>query len=184
MSLLVSLETQRLLMRPFVAEDAEALFQYRKDREVMRFIPGGPDQSLKDTQQTIAKYLEHQRIYGFSKWAMTLKDSGQLIGDSGLLLLEQGPDFELGYRLAQEYWHMGFATEAGHAWLQAAFSKLNIQRVVAFAHPDNSVSIHVMRKLGMIFEKHARFYGMEAVLYSVSHDFYFALVKPYGEQQP
>lgn len=179
MAVLTSLETQRLLIRPFVEADVDAVFRYRKDPEVMRFIPGGADKSLKETRSVIEKYNDHQQTYGFSKWAIILNEPGQLIGDSGLLLLEQGPDFELGYRITRKYWHMGLATEAGHAWLRAAFSQLGLQRVVAFAHPDNSASIRVMSKLGMSFERHDRFYGMEAVLYSVYHDSYSASVKPH-----
>jgi ribosomal-protein-alanine N-acetyltransferase len=180
MVMLTSLETQRLLIRPFVEADADAVFRYRQDPEVMRFIPGGADKSLEDTQRVIDKYNDHQQAYGFSKWAIVLKETGQLIGDSGLLLLERGPDFELGYRLIRKCWHMGFATEAGHAWLRAAFSQLSLQRVVAFAHPDHSASIRVMSKLGMRFERHGRFYGMEAILYSIYHDTYLATVKPGG----
>jgi len=95
-----------------------------------------------------------------------------MIGDSGLLLLEEGPDFELGYRLARKYWERGLATECGRAWLDAAFSRFGLERVVAFAHPENAASIRVMAKLGMGFGMHARFYGMDSVLYSISREAY------------
>ena len=109
------LETSRLTLRPFVPSDTRAVFQYRSDPGVMRFIIGGADQTVDDTQQVLDQYQEHQEKRGFSKWAVVLKDTGELIGDSGLLLLEDGPDFELGFRLARDCWSRGLATECGHA---------------------------------------------------------------------
>jgi len=144
----VFLETPRLRLRPFVPEDAEAVFRYRRDPDLMRYIPVGADKTIGDTRKLIDWYIAHQEKYGFSKWAVELRQTGELIGDSGLLLLEDGPDFELGYRLAREYWDRGFATECGRAWLEAAFSTFGLQRVVAFAHPEHAASIRVMAKLG------------------------------------
>jgi len=164
---LVTLESPRLRMRPFVPADADAVFRYRSHAEVMRYIPSGADETIEDTQKVLDGYREHQEKYGFSKWAVVLQETGELIGDSGLLLLEDGPDFELGYRLAREYWGKGLATECGGAWLEAAFSSFGLERVVAFAHPDNAAPIRVMTKLGMRFERHARFYGMDSVLCSL-----------------
>jgi len=163
----VILETPQLRMRPFVPADADAVFRYRRDADVMRYIPGGADKAFEDTQEILDRYFEHQEKYGFSKWAVVLPETNELIGDSGLLLLEKGPDFELGYRLAREHWGKGLATECGRAWLEGAFSSFGLERVVAFAHPDNAASIRVMAKLGMRFERHARFYGMDSVLYSL-----------------
>ena len=164
---LVTLESPRLRMRPFVPADAAAVFRYRRDADVMRYIPSAADKTVEDTQKVLDWYREHQEKHGFSKWAVVLRETGELIGDSGLLLLEKGPAFELGYRLAREYWGKGLATECGGAWLEAAFSSFGLERVVALAHPDNAASIRVMTKLGMRFERHARFYSMDSVLYSL-----------------
>ena len=162
------LETPRLRLRPFVPEDAEALFEYRSDPEVMRYIATGTDRTIEDTHKVLDRYFKHQEKYGFSKWAVELRESGELIGDSGLLVLEDGPDFELGYRFARKYWGQGFATECARAWLEAAFSRFGLERVVAFAHPDHAPSIRVMIKLGMTFERPVRFLGMDCVLYSIN----------------
>ena len=137
-SWLVFLVTPRLRLRPFVPEDAEVVFRYRSDPDVMRYIPSGPDKSIEETQKILDRFIQHHEKYGFSKWAAELRETGELIGDSGLLLLEEGPDFELGYRFAREYWGEGLATECGRAWLEAAFSNFGLDRVVAFAHPDNA----------------------------------------------
>ena len=114
-------------------EDAEVVFRYRSDPDVMRYIPSGPDRSIEETRKILDRFIKHHEKYGFSKCAAELLETGELIGDAGLLLLEEGPDFELGYKLAREYWGKGFATECGRAWLEAAFSKFGLERMVAFA---------------------------------------------------
>ena len=167
---LVTLETPRLRLRPFVTADADAVFRYRGDPDVMQYIMGGAEKTIEDTQKVLGWYRAHQEKYGFSKWAAVLRETGEMIGDSGLLLLEEGPDLELGYRLAPEHWGKGLATECGRAWLEAAFSSFGLERVVAFAHPDNAASIRVMTKLGMRFARQGRFYGMDSVLYSISRE--------------
>jgi len=186
------LETPRLILRPFEADDAPAVFAYRSDPLVMKFVPSGPDRSLAQTERLIEQFQEHQRTCGFSKWAITLKATGAVIGDAGLLLLArdydpevghrlapgdshprlaaEGGDAELGYRLSREHWRHGFATESGRAWLGAAFSLFGRERVVAFVHPDHVASIRILSKLGMLCERLTRFYGMEASSYSMTRE--------------
>jgi len=166
----VLLETPRLRLRPFVSSEAEALFRYRRDPEVMRYIASGPDRTIEDTRKVLDRYFRHQEKYGFSKWAVELRETGALIGDSGLMLLDDGSDFELGYRFAREQWGQGFATECGRAWLEAAFSRFGLERVLAFAHPDHAASIRVLTKLGMQFTRHASFQRMPCVLCSIGRD--------------
>ena len=138
----------------------------------MRYIASGPDKSIEETRNVLDRFIRHHEKYGFSKWAVELPPTGELIGDSGLLLLEGGPDFDLGYRLARVYWGNGFATECGQAWIEAAFSKLGLDRVVALAHPENAASIRIMIKLGMTYESPTCVHGMDCVLYSIRREGY------------
>ena len=161
-----TLETDRLAMRPFVPEDIEAVHAYRRDPDVMRFT-GGPDRSLEDTSRTIEMYRRCQDEYGFSKWAVVLKGTGELVGDSGLLPMNDVPEFELGYRLARRFWSLGLATECGRAWLRAAFLHLNLERVFAHSDERHDVSIRVMRKLGMEFDGQARIAGIHCSVYRI-----------------
>ena len=153
-------------------QEAEALFRYRSDPEVMRYIAVGVDKTIEDTRKQLDRYFHHQEKYGFSKWAVELRETGALIGDSGLLLLNDGPDFDLGYRFAREYWGKGFATECGRAWVEAAFSQFGLDRVVALANPKNAASIRVMTELGMRFERNTVFRGMDCVQYWIGRETY------------
>ena len=146
--------------------DTEAVHAYRRDPEVMRFA-GGPDRTLEDTRRTIEAYCRHQRMYGFSKWAVLMKGTGELVGDSGLLAMNDVPEFELGYRLAKRFWSLGLATECGQAWLRAAFHRLDLERVLAYCDERHEASIRVMRKLGMEFDRMARIGGVDCCVHRI-----------------
>ena len=74
--------------------------------EVTRFIPGG-DRDPEGTRQRVAELIAHHDRHGFSKWAVTLSDSGLLIGDCGLQFLPGRPALELGFHIARAHWLPG-----------------------------------------------------------------------------
>ena len=117
------------------------------DPEVTRFIPGGV-RDADGTHQRVADLIAHHDCHGVSKWAVTLSDSGVLIGDCGLQFLPGRPDLELGFHFAREYWGHGYATEAASACL--AWAQTNrTERVVAIVDPRHWTSQRVLTKLGM-----------------------------------
>jgi len=65
-------------------------------------------------------------------------------------LFEFSPCIEIGWRLAKEYWHQGYATEGAHAILDYAFNNLNLDKVVSFTAKSNTPSEAVMKKIGMV----------------------------------
>jgi len=147
MSVRATIETGRLVLRPFESGDVGAAFAWFGDPIVMRFTPNGPDTSIELTKARLANYQEHQTEHGFSRWIVLDRHSGRPIGDSGLLALQEYGWIDLGFRLAQPYWGQGLATEAASAWIQAAFDDFHIDRLTAFAHPANVASIRVLAKL-------------------------------------
>ena len=122
-----SLETARLHIRPFRADDDIALHEVFSDLRVMERIPGGPSKSLAETRRRLDKIMEHQREHGFSLWALVRKVDGRLIGDCGLILVEgRGPEVELSYDIAYEFWGRGFATEAARECLRYGLEDLGL----------------------------------------------------------
>ena len=166
-----TLETPRLELRPLALSDADAVYAYRGNAEVMQYM-GGADQSIGDTHEALERYARYQRMYGFSKWAMFLKETGELVGDSGLLPMDGTREFELGYRLAKDFWSMGLATECGKAWLDAAFTRFGLRTVIAFADERHTASLRVMQKLGMNFDKQAHIEGMDCRVYRLNRGIY------------
>jgi ribosomal-protein-alanine N-acetyltransferase len=143
-----SLETPRLLLRPFGPGDAPVVHRVYSDPEVMRYVATGPMTDLAVTERLLQDYDAHQRRHGYSFWAVIERSSGALIGDSGLYQTPTG-EVELGYTLGAAWWGLGYATEAASAWLSCAFGELGILEVVALAEPANVASLHVLKKLGM-----------------------------------
>jgi len=162
-----SIETSRLILRPFESGDVEAAFTWFGDPIVMRFTPAGPDASPQQTKARLAKYHEHQTAHGFSKWIILHRGSARPIGDGGLLVLKEYGWIDLGVRLAQSYWGKGLATEAASAWVRAAFNEFHIDRLGAFVHPGNVVSIRVLEKLGFHAEGRETVMGMNSILFSL-----------------
>jgi RimJ/RimL family protein N-acetyltransferase len=163
---LETIETERLQLRPFQENDAEAAFAWFGDPLVMRFVPGGPDLSLEATRRRVQRYREHQTAHAFSKWAIRLRGSVEPIGDSGLLVLDETESIDLGFRLARPYWGQGFATEAASAWVRMAFERLGIDRLTAFTHPSNVASVGVLRRIGFTETGSRVIMGMQALTFA------------------
>jgi ribosomal-protein-alanine N-acetyltransferase len=108
--------TARLIIRPFTPADFEAIHAVWSDPAVMAPIPS----HAYDREQSWARLrrkLRHQARHGFSKWAVAEQASGTVIGECGVHYLEDGPDIELGYKLARAFWGQGLTAEAARACL-------------------------------------------------------------------
>jgi RimJ/RimL family protein N-acetyltransferase len=93
--------------------------------------------------------------------------SREPIGDIGLMHVPEYGWIDFGYRLAQPFWGKGLATEAASAWLDKAFGELQLDRLVAFSHPNNSASIKVLRKLGFSEERRDTIMGMDSLVFLI-----------------
>jgi [ribosomal protein S5]-alanine N-acetyltransferase len=118
------------------------------DPEVMRFSGGGA-RTAAGTLERVRGLITHQERHGFSKWGVCERASGDLVGDCGIQLLEGGPDVELGFHLRTSVWGRGYATEAARACLDAAFTELGLDEVIAIVAPGNAASVRVLEKIGM-----------------------------------
>ncbi len=163
-----TIETSRLILRPFESGDVGAAFTWFGNPIVMRFTPTGPDTSIEQTKARLAKYQEHQSAHGFSKWIILDRRLGRAIGDSGLLVLQEYGWIDLGFRLAQPHWGKGLATEVASVWVRAAFDDFHIDRLTAIVHPENFASIRVLEKLGFLSERRDTIMGMNSIVFSLS----------------
>jgi [ribosomal protein S5]-alanine N-acetyltransferase len=145
-----TIETARTRLRPFEESDAEAAFAWFSDPEVMRFIPRGPDGTVEDTRRRIASYRAHQSQFGFSKWLITDRQTGQPVGDSGLMHLPDGKRIELGYRLARPFWGTGLALEVARGWLEWFDTHLTGTPLFADCHAEHLRSHRILTTLGFV----------------------------------
>ena len=161
------LETTRLTLREFVAEDADALARILSDPETMRYYPAPYDRA--GVEQWIARNRERYQTDGVGLWAMLLKSTGELIGDCGIARQEvEGEYFyEIGYHLRRDYWRQGLATESAIACRDWGFQHLAAQRLISLIRPENGASRRVAERNGMTVWKEIEWRGLRHMVYSI-----------------
>jgi ribosomal-protein-alanine N-acetyltransferase len=161
-----AIETQRLLLRMFRPEDLDELARLFSDPLVVRYVGDGQVVSKEETARALQSIIKHWQTHGFGRWAAVDKQTGEFVGFGGLRSLFGTP--EVVYHLATAHWGKGLATELGRASLRFGFEDRHFDRIVAIAKPLNTASLHVMEKLGMHYEKQARYYDIDVVEYAIS----------------
>ena len=150
----VYLETDRLRLRRFVADDVDMLQALDSDLEVMRFLTGQPtprDEVEGVVLPGILKvYDEHPHLGTF---AADEKVDGTFVGWFGLQPTNDAKTVDVGYRLNRAAWGKGYATEGTKALIAKAFSELGMERVVADTMAVNHRSRAVMRRSGLRFAR-------------------------------
>ena len=149
------LETQRLLLRPWRASDAEAMFAYAQDPEVGPNAGWKPHQSLEESRERAARWAQGEDADWL--WAITVKgEEDRPVGSLGLhehnMRSTLPGSRELGYVLARSHWGRGFMTEAARAALDYAFAQQHLPLITVGHYPFNHRSRRVIEKLGFTYE--------------------------------
>jgi ribosomal-protein-alanine N-acetyltransferase len=146
-----TIETERLLLREWENQDLETFANINRDPKVMEFMPGLL--TLEETSNWMNKIKQHFVKYRYGYWAVTLKNSDELIGYTGLNVPSYETHFtpcvEISWRIASKHWGKGVATEAARAVLTNGFEKYGLKEIVSLTVPANKRSIRVMEKIGM-----------------------------------
>jgi len=178
---MVSLETERLLLRAPVADDAGALAPMYADPEVMRFVGDGRPLTRAETHRSVKRMIQRWEADGFGLFTTVRKDDGAVIGRVGLLVWnadtwepttraesENGrTEVEVGYTLGRDYWGQGYATEAAGAVRDYALRELGADRLIALIIHGNTASENVARKLGLHYERDVKLGRREAQLFAL-----------------
>jgi ribosomal-protein-alanine N-acetyltransferase len=147
--------------------DLGALHELYADPGAMRYA-GGATSSVDESEGRLRRLIEHHERHGFSLWAIVERESGNVVGDAGLVLYEfRGPEIELAYRLKTPAWGRGYATEAASAWVVYGFDELALRRIVAVTNAENVASQRVLEKVGMRFERMTTYRGTPVRLYAI-----------------
>ncbi len=170
-----TLETARLMLRPFTEEDAEALHAaVYGDADVMRYMPGGIPRTLAQTQNVVDFFISHWTLNGYGAWAVIQKSDQRFIGQCGLNFVAELQDVEVLYALAKDTWGQGLATEAAHASMRYGFNKLALGKIIALAAKDNKASRRVMEKLGMTYRREVKLWKMKLAQYVLPRTEFYA----------
>jgi RimJ/RimL family protein N-acetyltransferase len=147
----VVIETDRLVLRPWIAPDRAPFARMNADPRVMEFMPAAL--SRQESDQLADRIEAHFRERQFGLFAAELRRDHSFIGYIGLAVpgfrAKFTPCVEIGWRLSAEHWGQGLATEGARALARHAFEVLGIEGLVSFTVPANLRSRRVMEKLGM-----------------------------------
>jgi RimJ/RimL family protein N-acetyltransferase len=152
---LIPAPTQRLAFRQMAADDLDDMAALLGDPEVMLHYP-----RPKDRDEALAWIEWNQRLYrqeGFGLWLITLRATGEFVGDCGLTPqeIEGTTDIEVGYHVRADLQGHGYATEAAVACRDYARDVLSAKRLIAIIDPDNIPSQRVAQKIGLSHERDA-----------------------------
>jgi RimJ/RimL family protein N-acetyltransferase len=162
----VTLETERLRLRPFRATDIDAYASMCADPDVMRHLSlTGDPLTREDAWRQMAMFAGHWQLRGFGMWAVEERASGQLVGRIGLHYPEGWPDRELGWALRRESWGRGLAGEGARAAAGYAFGELGWTHVISLIRPGNTRSIRVAERLGALLSGSSVVRGVEHLVY-------------------
>ena len=152
------LETARLILREFSADDVSAVLAYQRTPEYQR-LRSRASYSTAEAQAFVDMFIGWQSEQPRHRFqlAMSLKSDPRLIGTCGIRVkTAEQHEASLGYELDPAHWARGYATEAARRMIEFGFQELGLHRVEAWCHVDNASSIRVLEKLGMRCEGRSR----------------------------
>lgn len=162
---MTTIQTERLVLRAFRAEDLDAYAGMCADPDVVRYV--GTPFSRAESWLHIATMLGHWQLRGYGMWAVEERDGGAMVGRIGFYEPEGWPGMELGWMLARSHWGRGLATEGAHAALAFAFGVLRKPHVISLIRSENAASLRVAEKLGERLEGRSQALGGEALVYGI-----------------
>ncbi|HEY0751500.1 MAG TPA: GNAT family N-acetyltransferase [Chitinophagaceae bacterium] len=161
-------ETDRLILREFHASDAEDMFHLNADPDVIRYTHNLPFKSISEAREFILNYT-HYKDYGFGRWAVINKSDNSWLGWCGLKYTPDIDEYDIGFRFFKKYWNKGYATESALASIDVGFNRLKIPTIIGRAMSQNTASIRVLEKIGLVFMKKFDFEGEEGVMYKMDN---------------
>lgn len=143
--------TERLRLRNWREDDLEPFIRHTNTPAVMKYL-GGVQEPAEMREKIRTRSMLWLRQHGFTFYVVERLADAEILGFCGLKRAEEGPvkgEVEIGWRLREDAWRQGYATEAATASLAHAFGPVKAKRVIALTDPKNEASWRVMEKLGM-----------------------------------
>lgn len=149
------LETDRLILRRYVKEDAMAMYKnWASDKEVTKYLTWPTHSSQEVSQGVTQDWVNQYSNENYYHWAIVLKENGdEPIGDIAVVHMKEDISMaHIGYCIGRAYWHKGITSEALKAVMDFLFDVVDVNRIEARHDPRNLNSGKVMKKCGMKHE--------------------------------
>ena len=172
----VKLESDRLILRRFTGDDANAMFKnWGTDPEVNKFLTWPVHTSVEVSQEVLREWMSQYDNQDFYAWAIVLKENGdEPIGGISVVKQNDATEMvEIGYSIGRKWWHQGITSEALLMLITFFFEEVSINRIQAKHDTRNPHSGMVMAKCGMQYEGTLREAGVnnqgkcDCVMYSI-----------------
>lgn len=160
--------TQRLILRPFKTEDAKDLYTLNANPNVLRYTGDKPFKSIDEATIFIQNYKQYE-LFGYGRWAVIHKTDNVFLGWCGLRYDEQTSQTDIGFRFFEEEWNKGYATESAKKCLELGFNTFNLKEIIGRAMKENKASIHVLKKIGLKYDKEVILGQQKAVQFIISN---------------
>lgn len=178
----IKIETERLYLREVITSDVEGMFELDSNPAVHTYLGNNPITKIEESEAYIAFLKQQYSENGIGRWAVIDKLTGEFIGWSGIKLIQEPMNnhlnfYEIGYRLKEQYWGKGIATETTVALIKYAFENLNTEKVYAICHIENKGSKNVLLKSGFTLLETFDYEGTE-------HNWFEIAQKEWLDAQP
>ena len=144
-------KSERLGFRNWNIKDLDEFAKINADLQVMKHFP--KPLTKKETLEFIKRLQKHFHEKEYTYFATEILETGELIGFIGLAFQDYESEFtpatDIGWRLKQNAWGKGYATEGAKKCLEFAFEKLQLKTVISVCTEQNTKSENVMKKIGM-----------------------------------
>ena len=148
------LTTERLTLRRVSLDDQQSIFALRSDVEINKYLQREPSKNIEDAVDFINKVNDNIEKNTSLYWAITLTETKAFVGTICLFdFSSQENSCEIGYELMHRFQGQGIMKEAMVSVVEYVFHTLKVQKIVAYTHKENLVSINLLSKLGFLESK-------------------------------
>jgi [ribosomal protein S5]-alanine N-acetyltransferase len=162
------IETPRLLLQKFTPNDAAFMLELLNTPLWIKFIGDRNVKTVEEAEQYLLNgYIKSYQTYGFGFYKVVLKDTSEPFGICGIIKRDYLEDIDIGFAFLPTFLGKGYGFEAASATLDYARNVLKIKRLIAIVDPKNEVSIGLIMKIGMQFEKMIKSGEEELMLFGI-----------------
>lgn len=151
----IFIETERLVLRSWKQEDNGPFSEMNRNENVMRYFPA--PLSVEESDSFVKRIKAEFEETGFGLYAAELRQTNEFIGYVGFHRFNFdapfSPNWEIGWRISDKFWHKGYATEAASACIEYARKKRFCDKLYSFTAVPNIPSENVMKRIGMTMER-------------------------------
>ncbi len=150
----VTIETNRLILRRFTADDVQAAFRnWTNDEKVTEFLRWPTHGEVGITERILHEWITGYANADFYQWAIVPKDINQPIGTISVVGMDERTEkVHIGYCIGSRWWNQGYTSEAFSAIIRFFFEEVGAKRIESQHDPENVNSGKVMKKCGLIYE--------------------------------